>query len=281
MIVYEPLSARKPRKTLLLLLLISAAITAGLAAFGKVMPLHGNTLTKGGIGDSEMIIEAPSIVWEAATFISIYGGILFVIGFLQNSKKLFLLLPSGVDSEVRYILVFGLVLTITGFAPLCLLHLGSHGFYDRYLIFFIPWIMLSMFGTNCKLSGLLVGSGRVVIAVIALLSITIFSIASTHDYLATNRVLWSALNELMRDVDPEEIDGGVEFNGWYLYNDVYAPKPGKSWYWVAVDEYSVSTFLRKGYAPLKNFPVKRWLSWGHAEIVVQRRIGATGPISSP
>jgi hypothetical protein len=272
-VVYKPLSARRDIKTLLLLILISAAITMSLAAIGRLMPLHGNVLTKGGIGDADFTIEAPSIFWEGATFLGVYGGILLVIVLSRSGKELLWSIASGVHSEARYILAFGFVLILIAFAPLCLLHLGSHGFYDRYLIFFLPLIMLSTVSSNLKSFRLRLGRGAMAVATMALLSIAMFSIASTHDYLASQRVRWSALNELMRDVSPEKIDGGFEFNGWYLYDDAYVRKPGKSWYWVADDEYSVSSFPREGYATLKTYPVKRWLPWGDADIVVQRRIG--------
>ena len=72
-------------------------------------------------------------------------------------------------------------------------------------------------------------------------------------------------------MQPEQIDGGFEFNGWYLYSDTYIPKPNKSWYWVADDEYLVSAYKRDGYVILQTYPVQRWLPWGKADIMIQWR----------
>lgn len=40
-----------------------------------------------------------------------------------------------------------------------------------------------------------------------------------------------------------EIDGGFEFNGWYLYDAAYKSTPPKSWWWVHQDTYMVGARL--------------------------------------
>ena len=51
----------------------------------------------------------------------------------------------------------------------------------------------------------------------------ILTIGATHDYLSWNRVRWQALHNLMQEpqISPNDIDGGFEFNGWYLYDYKY------------------------------------------------------------
>ena len=87
-----------------------------------------------------------------------------------------------------------------------------------------------------------------------------FTIAATHDYLAWNRTRWQALNDLMEQgVTPEYIDGGYEFNGWYLNDMKYEPQRGKSYWWVNRDDYMISSGLLKGYQEVKRYPFARWL----------------------
>jgi hypothetical protein len=112
-----------------------------------------------------------------------------------------------------------------------------------------------------------------VTGVAALVSMAVFSIGATHDYLAVNRARWVALGDTMRryHVGPERIDGGFEFNAWYLYDDNYVSRPDKSWYWVIGDDYVVQPSLRPGYEKLAEYPVSWWLPWHGGQVVVQRR----------
>ena len=87
--------------------------------------------------------------------------------------------------------------------------LGGHGFYDRYLVLFMPWLMLFLV-TACPVARSYGESGAVhLIGATALMLMAAFSIAATHDYLALNRTLWVALADTMRryDVGPDRIDG--------------------------------------------------------------------------
>ncbi len=85
-----------------------------------------------------------------------------------------------------------------------------------------------------------------------------FTIGATHDYLSWNRLRCQALRDLMREeqVSPSQIDGGFEFNGWYLYRDDYDDwndEPDKSWYWVDKDDYVVAFKPITGYKEIKRY----------------------------
>jgi hypothetical protein len=95
---------------------------------------------------------------------------------------------------------------------------------------------------------------------IMILAVSIFSVFGTHDYLAWNRARWQALNYLTEDlkISPHKIDGGYEFNGWYI-GKYFPSGRGKSWWFVDDDEYIVMFGSRAGYTILKQFPYQDYL----------------------
>lgn len=88
-----------------------------------------------------------------------------------------------------------------------------------------------------------------------------FSIASTHDYLAWTRARWKALQDLVvtKNISPRLIDGGYEFNGWYLADRNYSTKPDKSYWWVDRDDYMIASGPLKGFKEIARYPFQRWL----------------------
>jgi hypothetical protein len=100
-----------------------------------------------------------------------------------------------------------------------------------------------------------------------------FSIAGTHDYLSWNRVRWQALNSLVTEqrVSADDIDGGYEFNGWYLYDAKYRSTPEKSGWWVAGDDFMVTFGPVPGFTEIRHYPFRRWLPPGEGHILVLRR----------
>jgi len=109
----------------------------------------------------------------------------------------------------------------------------------------------------------------------------IFSVGATHDYLAWNRTRWQALSDLQqKGISPHEIDGGYEFNGWYLFdpNDTYSinntpnpTEPGKSRWFVDRDDYMITIGPIKNYEILDHYPVERWFPFSPGFIFVLRK----------
>ena len=63
-----------------------------------------------------------------------------------------------------------------------------------------------------------------------------FSTASNYDYFRINDAKWNVLNDLTNKklVLPQTIDGGFEFNGWYLSESInYDPSNEGRWWWIA------------------------------------------------
>jgi hypothetical protein len=254
---------------------IAVATTAVLAVCMKLMPLHGNILNKGGLGCCDPWggdpSRAPSYFWISVTFIGVMGAILLVI---ELWRSIISVLFMRKNYKEHYPLAFALVAITVAFAPLPFLGLGPHGFYDRYLIVFLPWLMLTVVATNSSTTNFHPSDVPLLVSTASLLVIAAFAVAATHDYLAANRVRWVALNQLMSvdGVRPERIEGGFEFHGWYLYDLLYAHHTGVCCEWVERD-YVVSYFDQPGYIALATYPIEHWLPWGRGNLIVQRRRG--------
>ena len=157
------------------------------------------------------------------------------------------------------------------------------GFFDRYLLFMLPMILIFVTVLARPQGGDAIavrGSPGAIWAVpiVALGIFAAFSAAETHDYLAWNRTRWTAINDLIHvaNVAPEKIDGGYEYNGRYFYDPSYLEKPGTSWWWIVDDEYAVAFGDLENYRRIREYPIKRWLPLSEPAIVVSRRLTPGG-----
>ncbi|MEM4346989.1 MAG: hypothetical protein QW802_00155 [Candidatus Altiarchaeota archaeon] len=90
------------------------------------------------------------------------------------------------------------------------------GLFDRYILPLIPIILVLLLSSIERVRELPFFSA---ILGIILVIFAIFSVVGTYDFLNYNRTLWTALNKLMESgISPEDIDGGFEFNCWFLYD---------------------------------------------------------------
>jgi hypothetical protein len=117
------------------------------------------------------------------------------------------------------------------------------------------------------------------LAVASLVLYGAFSIAGTHDYLSWNRARWQALNNLMTELrlSPSDIDGGYEFNGWYLPESEYRTKTAKSLWWVDGDDFMVTFGAVPGFTELRRYPYRRWIPPAHGNILVLGRATPSAP----
>jgi hypothetical protein len=152
---------------------------------------------------------------------------------------------------------------------------GNNQRYDRYLLFLVPlliagFVLLLRNGTGHR------SPSAVLRSVFLLAAFTAFAVAGTHDYLAWNRTRWQALTELTQadHVPPEKIDGGYEFNGRFLYDPNYRPRPGKSEWWVHDDEFMLASGDLPGYRTLREYRYVRWLPFPGLVVILQRLPGA-------
>lgn len=247
---------------------------------GNILPSLPNVLTRFGLGpltlrDSYIIYPdngiAPRILtifWNAITISAVAAStavIYFIgVGFFQiffKSGKIKLSFKTWEFSFFIVIVVvyFLLLVFIAGTTPI----------FDRYLLLFLPLVILLMLNVKLEFRWPEPHRGVVLSGVLVALFAG-FSLASTHDYLEWNRVRWKVLHSLVdvSKVRANQIDGGYEFNGWYLYDAKYKQKPGKSWWWVEDDEYIVTSGPLTGYTELQRYTFNRWLLPGEGSILI-------------
>ncbi len=237
------------------------------------LPIGPQTLRDFGIGPLTIsgargMPEAPSFFWPVYSFLgSVGAGMYFALtsSFLLRSFRSGIFCESG-----RQTWPFGMAFAASVFYFL-LLTISGH--FDRYEIFYLLFILLTLLYLGREFSWtrsrfFLAGSFFMVLA------IGYFSVSGVHDYLAWNRVRWQVLHSMMaqRKIPPSEIDGGYEFNGWYLYDPKFRKVPGKNWYWVIQDTYRLSFSPLLNYEVLQSFLYPKWLPYGENKILLLRRV---------
>jgi len=158
--------------------------------------------------------------------------------------------------------------------------LQARYYLDRHLLMATPFV----------LAAVLVASpprrpSRVAVVLVALLAW--WSVAGTHDYLAWNRARHDGLEALRAaGVPPTQIDGGVEFNAWYLAPELGTwptdaearsgqPATVRSWWWVVDDRWVASFRPLDGYVERDRRAYRRWLVPGTGEVLILERAASS------
>ncbi len=146
------------------------------------------------------------------------------------------------------------------------------GFHDRYLlplvILLLGWLATPRNAMGIKAKTPLLQRAA---SWMVLLSLGIFSITGTHDFVAARRAAHKAHQFMLSElkVDPCKVDGGFEFNGYHCRFRVKEKKPGLSWWWVEDEDYLVSLNILPGYGVIGSYPIKRWLGADGAVYVLK------------
>ena len=264
-------------KNLLLsfLLFIITTISIWLVLESEKMPIKGNVINKWGLGpltlrstilSSSTIPNYLEIFWSIVTICAAIGaGLLLVFIALSIAEFLF---NKTANADRKSIVLLNNSTAFIYFLPL-----GLGYFFDRYLLLFLPLTMIMVLTSIGKIDDFQPIKFNSALLSIALISI--FTIGTTHDYLSWNRIRWQALNNLMQqEVSPNRIDGGFEFNGWYLYdpsNRIYNARKAKLvWWWVEQDDYIIDFDKIEGYEVAKQYPLKNWFPFQSDSIFVLR-----------
>jgi hypothetical protein len=266
--------------------LVGLTVINGLCGKGYTMPLATNILNKSGLGpltlrDAFKVNTTPILpenFWIAVTVVSVAGAVMLVSRIIKLgvgvSPKLF---PFQLDPDEAG----NLFLVLTGLVYL--LPFFLNGFFDRYLFPAVPFLMAGLFihlpesspGTHphphvspagsvpANLTGALLLAGFIA-----------FSVCGTRDYLAWNRARWMALNDLTQQdlVSPSTIDGGFEFNGYYLYRPDFKIDYKKSFWWVDDDAYLINFHPTTNYSVYRTYPYTHWMPPYTGTIYVLKRI---------
>ena len=139
--------------------------------------------------------------------------------------------------------------------------------FDRYLLIFVPFILL-FFGMIMKEKGF---SKTILILLIFIQATLVF--VGTRDYLFWNKARWNIARELSKVVETKNIEAGYEWDGWnfykkQLFEEYYLGKftpTWAPWYVKQVSknhqmEYIVSFSELGGYEVIKKQETKTILS---------------------
>ena len=154
--------------------------------------------------------------------------------------------------------------------------LQARYYLDRHLLMVLPFALAMILAgaTSLRIPPL----AGVLVALVAW-----WAVAGTHDYLAWNRARHGGLEALRASgVPATEIDGGVEFNAWYLAPDLGTwpsdaearsgqPATVRSWWWVVDDRFVASFTPLAGYVVRDRRPYARWLVPGSGAVLILER----------
>ena len=176
----------------------------------------GNLLSSRG---SEQF-RAPLSFWIVGTGVALVGS----TGILRSLISAIVSLYRGLRDRTarchQWQLMLFLSLAAICFVPVPLAGWGLFGAHDRYILLFIT-LTPGIFASIPRKSAATLPSVIIRIAgFVLLLTYAVFSVAATHDYLAWNRVRWTALQQLINESKSpiSHIQGGFEFYGWYRYD---------------------------------------------------------------
>ena len=255
-----------------------AVVMQRLISRNTIMPLVGNVLVDFGLGPvgaiNSYLPQAPRILWIVVTAIGVVGAALLLQYLFLLAAKFFVRNSSFENREKKWLNTFILAFVVIYFFPLGLLGLSSQGFYDRYLIVLLPFLMMTVLVCSSKISENV--SDRLMPLVLMMMLIGGgFTIAATHDYLSSNRVLWQALDNLVQEsqISPDRINGGFEFNGWYLCNHKNRISPDKAINFSCLwgdknDDYVMAFRPVNGYEEVKRYPFSSWIPFTQNHVLV-------------
>ena len=255
------------------LLFILTTISIWLVLKNEIMPIKGNILIDWGLGPltlrSTLLSSSPipnylKVFWSLVTISAAIGAALLLVFIVLSIIKF--IFYKTVDSE-KSIMVLNNSTAFIYFLPI-----GLGYFFDRYLVLLLPLTIIMVLTSIEKINDFKLDLS--ILLSVALIGI--FTIGVTHDYLSWNRVRWQALNDLMQqEIPPNRIDGGFEFNAWYLYDpnhSIYKARKAKSvWWWVSQDDYIVDFNKIDGYEVVKQYPLKNWFPFLSDRIFVLQK----------
>jgi hypothetical protein len=263
------------------LLLFAAIGIVGISAIrykftGEIiMPLAGNIVDRAGIGpltlhdafflDAGNVPALPAGFWWIVTLISLLGAVVLLAVFLLAAIDAISAIRSRRESPHDFVLTFFLLCCIAYLVPIFIA-----GFFDRYLIAVMPFLAATTVLVLNPAEGDRGGVLPRLLSGALLVSLALFAVSGTRDYLSWNRARWEALAYLVnvKKIAPQDVDGGFEFNGLLFYDPNYQRTEGKSWWWVRGDRYRIGFGPTPGYKVIKEYEYPRWLLPGVGRVVI-------------
>lgn len=268
--------------TLIVVVIAMARIQNADRQYGDefLLPFFDNWLVKSGLGMLNLrdvyilkldnLPPLPAGFWVTVTGLGLAGAVLLTTIIFLHAWELISIHRSGKPLDANAMVGRFALLTSALYFLLCL---PLPAIWDKYVIPIIPFLVVTIVCFGGQQAWFSSDSPRALrLTVYAMLvTFSLFSIAGTRDFLTWNRVRWTALRELMQVsyVGPEDIDGGFEFNGLYLYTPIINfAATDISWWWVRRDTYQIGFGPVPGYKVFKEYTYQHWLPWHVQKIVV-------------
>jgi 4-amino-4-deoxy-L-arabinose transferase-like glycosyltransferase len=264
----------------IVLVSIGAGIAKLASRYGEfTMPMLGNIMVKEGIGPLTLptfddMPALPDGIWLLVTAICVIGTIILIL--IVSLRIMELVQRPTFGKKIKAndnVKIFFTLSAVIYFLPL--LPLADDNFYDRYVVPVVPLLGAGLVGTPVCVTNALTVDARLgrLGAVVFLVVASLFAICGTRDYLAWNRVRWVALGELIeRDhIKKEDIDGGFEFTGLYLYDEYFRNQPPHKMWENHGALYEVGFQKMSGYRILKEYSYSHWMPPYLGTVVVMQR----------
>jgi 4-amino-4-deoxy-L-arabinose transferase-like glycosyltransferase len=274
-----------PSRVCLSVFALAGVLVITLHAVHTPVPEIGNILMPYGLGPRTLrdtfllgqnlpsIPASLQILWVGAIILGASGATVLLVYFVRSALHV----SRGLWRPNRRPLVWveALALGLIGaYGGLCLLFSFGYNLklFDRYLLVVVPALLVLVFVNEARDESTPTARSRAALSLALLGAYAAISVAATHDYLAWNRTRWIATGSLMRSgVPPNQIEGGYEFNGWYLSNLKYRRTRNKMGWWADGDEYVIASGPLSGYREVQRFEFRRWLTLADASVVVLHR----------
>lgn len=259
---------------------LATAIASWLISNNQMMPIKGNVIESWGLGpltlrDTLLLSPKPlpnnfQLFWTIVTVLSVIGAALLLQFLILSIGQLFL--DQKISWTKRSLIFVNGSIGVIYFLPL-----GMSFFFDRYLLFFLPLLVVMIFHFIGDVNYSKLSFKNSLFSILMTVALGVLTISATHDYLSWNRIRWQAIETLRQEkaVSPNQIDGGFEFNAWHLYDPEYSErkkrKNGEAWWWVEQDNYLISFSPVEGYEITNKYPLKNWLPFRSEYILVSQK----------
>jgi hypothetical protein len=265
---------------------MASALLVALYTLYAPVPENGHILTPSGLGPRSLrdtfllrqnfpvIPAVMSIFWFSSIVVGALGGGGILLYLVQAASQVIRGFWRPECRAASWLEALTLVFLGAYATSLLLVGFTSRSpLFDRYLLLFAPAVLMLVVTKETRSRYMPARRWRVALSLTLVLVYAAGDVAATHDYLAWNRARWMATRTLMdAGISPSQIDGGYEFNGWYLFNPNYQRVPNKSYWWVDDDEYIIASGPLKGYVELQRFSFRHWLLFNDGSVVVLHRM---------
>ena len=270
-----------------------ATLVAAYASRRLTVPIGGNIVWWYGLGpltngdtlmqnrNLPVMTTGAKAAWSVATLAAIVASSTLLVALAVAARRFIGGLRGPLARPRGRALATGGLVVGTAVAYLAILLLVALGYevFDRYMLPLAVAAMLALpLAVGVPIDRFRPSRMRLGLAIATCVAWAAFSIVATHDFFAWSRARWDGLQALMASgVSPHRIDGGYEFDGWYLYDPRYRWQKPKNWWWVDDDEYLVASGPRAGYRVEQVWPVDRWWRNGAPDLTLLHRDGESRP----